>query len=292
MNCPKCGVAQEGEREECSSCGIIFARWREAQDRAFLDHKTAQNIVVPEVEPGLPRWVIGVGLLVVVLFGVTWTVRRREARASVNLAAEGKAKLNEINRAATKQRLLLEDEATRARRMKMMTDGDKVATATRPSGFSEEDATRLLHDCSGFETPVGVKLPKNYSSDFSSTTDDRYPALADAHKSGLLETSRDGSLVTNTLGIRAAGMRVAESDTEFEFDLGWRQVQSILELTGTADSAEAEFRWAYQNRSVAEMLLPATDYGGTASFLLKDGQWRVLRASARGGGRTVDLCKD
>lgn len=291
MDCPKCGVAQDGERQDCSSCGIIFARWREAQDRAFLDRRTAQGIVVPEVESGLPRWMVGVAVVVVVALGMMWTVRRRDARANVDLAAQGKAQLNEINKVATKQRLVLQEEAARARRMKSLADSDRTATASRPIGFSEEDATSLLHDCVGFETPGTVKLPKVFSSTYLGQASERYPALEEARKSEMVVARETGPTVTFTLGITAAGMPVTETATEFEFDLGWRQVKQIVELTGTADSAEAEFQWMYQQQTAAEILLRGTTFTGYATFLLKDGAWRVTGARTTGGD-PVKLCDE
>src|SRR5581483_6664885 len=36
MQCPKCGAEHDGSREECASCGIIFARWQAREPRKTM----------------------------------------------------------------------------------------------------------------------------------------------------------------------------------------------------------------------------------------------------------------
>ena len=100
MECPKCGAAQASDCEECVSCGVLFTRWREAQERtALAAARQSEQPPVAEATSMSPVVVIAI-VITVLIAGTGWTVSRRSQRAEnkAQLRADLNTKLEEINR--------------------------------------------------------------------------------------------------------------------------------------------------------------------------------------------------
>ncbi|MGZ8709909.1 MAG: hypothetical protein ACXW28_06770 [Thermoanaerobaculia bacterium] len=292
MDCPKCGASQDDGREDCISCGIVFRRFREAQERAMLARRSTQDIPLESSSgQGLTasRAVLFLVVFLLLVFGGLWTKSRRDARANRDLRKEGMSMLDDINRKAVKERQRLEEEAERANKIAAaMSEIPKPVK--RPIGMDEADATRLIEQCSGFRERASIKFPRVYQEglDYSGT----YPRLAEALRLRIVEKSADGT-ATLWPGPGVGGIEILNQGDEYEIDLGFRRVQEITALSGGVDRANADFRWMWQGRVAAETLLTDDTYTGIAELVKNEGSWRVLHATAytQGGGVTA-LCKE
>lgn len=289
MDCPKCGVEQDDGREECLSCGIVFARWYAAQHRRIA--QTSVPVESPAAGVAVSRGVIFIAVFVLIIFGALWTKSRRDARANRDLRKEGMAMLNDINKKGNKERQRLEAENERARKMAAaMTERPRQARP-RPIGFEEADAMRLLEQCAAFTERSSIRFPRVYHE--GAEYSEAYPSLGRALELRIVEKmNRDGQ-VTLWPGPGVGGLVVLNQGDEYHIDLGMRRVQEITELSGDVDRAEARFRWMWQGRVAAETLLSTSDtYGGVAEFLRQGGVWRVTGATLRQeDGTGVSACR-
>ena len=288
MDCPKCGIAQDDGREDCVSCGIVFERFREAQERALLRRIPQVNVPMPSASEGIgvSRWIIFAALLLVAIFGVFWTKSRREARANRDLRKEGMERLNEINRKGNIERERLHKEQESARKMAAaMTEAPKPER--RPVGLDEAGAKKLIEQCFAFQERTSIKLPKVHGGNYSES----YPVFAAALELRVVErTGNDPKLWP---GPGAGGLNMMDRGEEYEIPLGLRRVQEITQLTGDIDHAEARFRWGYEGRVAAELLLRGEAYTGTAAFINNGGAWRVQWGTAwQQDGDSVQMCKE
>lgn len=292
MDCPKCGVTQDDGREDCISCGIVFARFREAQERSQL-RRVTQNVSIPD-SPGegiaVSRWILFAVLFFVVVFGALWTKSRRDARANRDLRKEGMAQLNEINQKGLKERERLEKEQEDARRMAAaMTETPKPMQ--RPVGLDESAAKSLIEQCDGFTERTTLKLPMYYGTNSDSAYSESYPVLTAALAKRVVE--RTGNEPKLWPGPGAGGMNMMDRGQEYEIPLGLRRVREITSLVGGIDHAEAKFRWMYEGRIAAEMLLSGETYTGVAVFINNGGSWRVQAGTVwRQDGDAVTVCRE
>src|SRR5687768_14104544 len=104
MECPKCAAVQADGSVECTACGVVFARYFEAQERAMLTR--SQPLVVEEETTTIPRSAIIVAVIVVLAFGLFWTAKRRDSRE--NAKDEATAMLDDINMKGIKARQQLQ----------------------------------------------------------------------------------------------------------------------------------------------------------------------------------------
>jgi hypothetical protein len=291
VDCPKCGIAQDDGREDCVSCGIVFARFREAQERAQL--RAAQSDVPFQASPtegiAVSRWIIFAVLLLAVVFGALWTKSRRDARANRDLRKEGMAQLNEINKEGMAERERLEKDRESAREMAgAMTETQKPAR--RPVGLDETAATRLIEQCFGFQEQATIKLPKSYTGYVSSYAES-YPSFEVALERRVVE--RVGDAPKLWPGPGSGGLNMMDRGEAYEIPLGKRRVREVTSLVGGIDHAEAHFRWMYEGRIAAELLLKGDTYTGVAVFINNGGAWRINGGTVwRQDGDAVRVCKD
>jgi hypothetical protein len=283
VECPKCAAVQADDRIECSSCGVVFARYRDAQERAFLTRRTLpQNAEVSaERDTIVPRSLVIVAVVLVLAFGVIWTAGRRTARAKFDADAAASAMLDDINQKGVKSRQRLQAEADRARAMRNSAQvSTPAAPAMRPIGLSEELAAQIMNQCSGFNTEEQVLLPKAYSDYSRHNIDETYPAFAVARNDKIVEVHTEPGIYKVTVPDTAHfRMTIKEDENHYIVPLGRRRITAIRELTGTADNATARFEFGFEQRVAGEILVrPYTDFHGQARFLKKDGAWRVLQA--------------
>jgi hypothetical protein len=297
VDCPKCGMSQDDGREECASCGIIFDRWQRAQDEAELRRRAAESVPLEIEEEGLrvSKWIIAIVLAFIFIFGTIWTVRRREARAKVDLAAIGKAHINKLNNDGLKMRQRLQDEAQRAQQMRYDQEqatpvqGNTRIAAPRQFSLKEEDVMSALFPCSDFLESRSILLPKEYNSDDRDTVFETYPELFNAQRSRLLFTTTEGSMVRHSVGV-TGGIMILERDDHFEVLLGAKRVQAVKEMTGDADRVHATFTWSYDQRVAAEVLLGIREEKGEAQFLRQNGVWRMTHATISDGKVSRPVC--
>jgi hypothetical protein len=295
MNCPRCGSEQEAAAQECAGCGVVFAKLQEAQDRAQLRLTQSSRQALPDLaddSPGIPRGLV-IGLLIVVIFfGAIWTIRRREARASRDLGAEGKAMLNEINARQNEVQRQLNQERDRLARMDMQQRAIDQPAPSRPDGLDETQAKHLLEQCIWFQSSEILKLPKSYQEGSRLVHQD-FPALHAATVSGVVTIANAGGSTTVSLAPDArARMRITETADGFEIYLGRRRVAEIESLTGSGGRAQAVFQHTYDERVAAETLLPSEVAStGRVSFILKSGVWQVEQAYLTQGSAARDLCR-
>lgn len=284
MDCPKCGFAQDDGREDCISCGIVFARFREAQERAQMS--IAQNnvpIASPSEGIAVSRWIVVAFLLFVIVVGALWTKSRRDARANRDLRKEGMAQLNEINQKSLKERERLEKEQQGAQELAAAM-AETPKPVQRPVDLDESGAQKLIEQCFGFQERKSIMLPKSIPN---------YPdgVLSVALEKRVLE--RTGNESRLWPGPGAGGMAMMDKGEEYEIVLGLRRVREITLLVGGVDHATANFRWMYEGRVAAEMLLKGETYSGVAIFIHKGGAWHVDGATVWSqDGDATRVCKD
>jgi hypothetical protein len=301
VECPKCAAVQPDNGVECTACGVVFARFREAQERAFLSRNTSsQQMATPpvELERTIPKGAVIVALLVFLVFGIVWTARRRDTRVNANEAAT--AMLDEINQKGLKQRqrLAAEGGERSAAAQRAGSWEAPVAKGTPPVGFTEADAAAVLNQCAGFNTSEQVLLPKFIGDYTGNSSDELYPALPIAKRDKLVEVKPDpanGRWVVTIPDTAHFRMTIKEDANHHIIPLGRRRVTSVTNLTGTADSAEAKFEFGYEQRVAAELLVqPYTTFTGHATFVKKDGAWKALHATTFNQEyretRTTKLC--
>jgi len=291
VDCPKCGVAQDDGRVDCISCGIVFARFREAQERAQSRRVTQNNVAIsPSEGIAVSRWIIFGFVLFLIVFGALWTRSRRNARANRDLRKEGMAQLNEINQKGMKERERLQKEQESAQNMAAAM-AETPKPVRRPVGLDESGAKNLIEQCFGFTERATIKLPTSYGAYSVSAYEETYPALAAAFEKRVVErTGNDPKLWP---GPGAGGLNMMDHGQEYEIPLGMRRVQEITLLVGGIDHAEAKFRWMYEGRVAAEMLLTGETYTGVAVFINNGGAWRVQAGTVwRQDGDAVTVCKD
>jgi hypothetical protein len=86
MKCPSCGAASDGDAApECPACGLIFAKWRERQEKEKREALEAvQSLeIAPKALPKNP-WVgrgIAIAVVLVWIAGLSFLVSRRSRRA-------------------------------------------------------------------------------------------------------------------------------------------------------------------------------------------------------------------
>lgn len=298
MQCPKCGVEQSAGGAECVSCGVVFARFREAQERATLARKSvSQPIpVADETTTAVPRTLVIAALVIFIGFGILWTAKRRQARAKFDAASAGSAMLDEINNRGLKERQRLENEAQRVRAMRE-TGGfpaTSPAAPKRPPGFGEREAKLALEKCTGFTQSQTARIPKTYPQFSRDYYLGEYPALAAAEQEKVVHVEAvDGVHRLSIDSYTHSRMNISETDDHYIFDLGRRRVLTIHDLTGSADEASVRFIYTYGNRTNAETLLTSTEtFSGTAFFVRQGGEWRATRASAmKKDGTSIDVCR-
>ncbi|HEX2834015.1 MAG TPA: hypothetical protein VHW00_13470 [Thermoanaerobaculia bacterium] len=287
MDCPKCGAQQAEEREECASCGIVFDRWRRAQDEAELRRRNAQNAPLPVIEQGIPVpwWLIAVAVAAICVVGTMWTIRRREERAKIDYKALGKAQINQINKDGMKVRQRLSDEMERAERLRYEEEQRRsselqyeASTAPRQFSLTEGEVMTALFPCAELREQRIIRLPKEYNADYRSSTFESYPELLAAQRSRLLITSVENGIVRHTIGV-TGGIIISDVGDHFEVPLGQKRIDGVKDMTGDADRVTATFNWNYDQRVSAEVLLGVRSPTGKADFLRQNGVWRMTHAT-------------
>jgi hypothetical protein len=263
MNCPKCGAVQDAAREDCSSCGIIFARWQPRRER------TAPGFTPAPVEPqqtssGVPPSVVIAVAVVILIFGLVWTSHNRAAREK----SKGDDILNQINVEGLKKREQLQQEAAAARRAEARTAHATLlsgeAHPSYPPDLDETAVRKIIEGCSYFQDRVTVEIPKQFQVNLYGSLLDRYPSLPAAAFEHLIEfdppfdiehasrrlsnPAQPGETIKiNLAPFTHRKIDVTDTADAYQFVLGRRRVDTITSISKTSDSTVGiGFNWKYE----------------------------------------------
>jgi len=311
MQCPKCGADQPDDREECVSCGIVFSRWRSAEQRRVEMPPPRVESAPPPRSEGLPVWMVVAGVVFFVLFGIVWTAKRHAARANADPAAELTHQLDEINQAGMERRKQLATErenalraerADEARQAPVATSGDTV-----PSDLDLDAVKNQLLLCSFFKDEIEEGLPKSFDEGFYGLMIERYPIFSAAARDQLivfappLQTpvstwSRSATGRVITVLFTAAGNKLLPKDTggsEYSTNLGHRTFDHFgpVRVFGTK-VVRIPITWTYQ-LPIASALLATEPMSGRADVIRDaSGSWKLTSVSVDDpGGGSKNVCK-
>lgn len=285
MDCPKCGAANADGSEECASCGIIFARWQARPVRTFSGQQ--QPLVEPEKTTTLPPWMVFAALAIVLVVGLVWTGRQRAARAKLNPDDI----LNDINVKGMAQRNRLAQEAAKARAQALAAQMAAAPKTELPDDVNEAAVIALLEQCSFFQQPVTVPVPKEFRSSSYRSVNAIYPALDAATREQLVEINPpvETSSPNDTIHVwltNYAGSKVDVADGgdgTYRFGVGRRRIVSIAPVA-TAPASDKElsisFDWKYE-RPVGLAIAPdGVAHKGWANLQRGAGGWTLTGAWA------------
>jgi len=287
MECPKCGANQDAGREECSACGIVFARW---QPRRPTLSTTPVEPAAPSSSIPVPLIIVGAFILVVV--GLMWTRHHQAARANVNPDDI----LNEINnKGSNLRRQLREEQAAIHRAQARAAMTANAITPKLPADLDEAQIAGLIQSCSYFSDRVTVDIPKKFQVNIYRFTLDRYPALPVAEAEHLIEfdpptfsSSSASRYLPNpaypgdTVNVKVvpyaySKVDVSEGDDVYHFGLGRRRIE-ITRTTPTSESAvNVGFTWGFDNNAGASLAPEREDRNGAAEIQKTASGWSLMR---------------
>jgi len=293
MNCPKCGAAQSAGREDCSACGIVFARW---QPRAPRKPTLSAPVEPEEKTLKIPVPFIIVAFFFVIVGGLIWTKHSKEARAKMNPDDI----LNDINNKGTALRNDLRktvDANVRAQNRAAAEAAAKAAAINSklPDDLDETRIASLIERCSYFEERVTVDIPKKFQVNIFGFTIHDYPAITRAAVDHLIEfdppsfnpsaaarylpnPAQPGETVTVKLTSDAnKKVDVTEDEKVYHFGLGRRRLEITRAGRMTDSTAFANFKWGFDNDGGANLAPEGTQRTGGADLQRGPGGWSVLR---------------
>jgi len=297
LECPKCGAAREPGREECSSCGIIFARW---QGRAPRPTQPQVTPLPAEVAKPLPLWVIVVAATALVVFGALWIRHRRAAPQLTDTDI-----LNEINNRGQQQRDRLKQERNSARAAQMretMARTPRTAaasvTAGYPPGLSESSVRTMIEECGFFQERRSFDIPRRFARNESGSVMNRFPALGAAMRAQLVDFDPplgpppDPATPNDPITVRITPAAYSELEVmdrggdTIQLGTGRRRLDSVWMTSTPSDvRATVAFTWNYEMSAGTKVAGDAADRSGTADFTKTDGGWKLGAANV--GRRAV-----
>jgi len=282
MECPKCGAPQDAGREECSACGIVFARWQSRAPRI-----PALSTPVQPEEPArrIPLPFIIVAVFFVIAGGLIWTRHQKEARARTN----PDAMINDINNKEAALRSQLRDVQSRA----AMTAG---ASNTRlPANLDESRITDLIQQCSYFSERVTVQIPKT----FNGSTFNDFPAISIAAAQHLIEfdppfdpnSPQPGqAIAVKVLSSAYSSVDFSEDASVYHFGLGRRRVEITQAQETSSGIVTVAFRWNFENKEGAALGPERNDRSGGAEIQRTPNGWAAVKIwrNSNNGPASID----
>jgi hypothetical protein len=299
MECPKCGAAQDAGREECSACGVFFARWQPRRPTL-----SSTPVETPAPSGGIPVPLLIVAAFFVVVGGLIWTKHHQAARASVNPDEI----LNEINNKGSDLRRQLREEQVAIHRAQ--TRAAMTAEAIKPQlpdDLDESRITDLIQSCSYFSDRVTADIPKKFQVNIYRIILDRYPALPMAEVEHLIEFDPPGfnssaashslpnpAYPGDTVSVKIvpyaySKVDVSEGDDVYHFGLGRRRIEITRAQPLSESKVFAAFTWGFDNNAGASLSPEKQDRSGSAEVQRTSGGWTLLRVSrnSRGALETI-----
>src|SRR5262245_38284585 len=285
MDCPKCGAVNPDGSQECAACGIIFARWQPRPARTFSGPQQPIPEIPPEKSTTIPVWMVFAALGIVVVFGLVWTARQRAARAKLNPDDI----INNINVKGMKQRQSLAQEAAKARAQALAAQLAAAPKAELPDDVNESAVIAILEQCSFFQQPAAVIVPKEFRSNSSRDVSTLYPGLAAAAREKLVEISPpiESSAPNEIIHVWLtdfANTRVEVTevgDGMYHFGIGRRRITSVTPVAPSSDVVlNVMFDWKYE-RPVGLAIAPdGVAHKGGATLQRSGGGWTLNNAWA------------
>jgi hypothetical protein len=264
MNCPKCGAVNQQGRDECSACGVVFARWRPREPKPPVE------VIPPPREPGTSArsqinfWVAVPVAATVVFFGLLFASSGRRSEPAgagtqtVQAAAGGAPASGE------------------------------ASVSGSADSISDDEIQRLIEECDFFQERLVVRIPKSVSPGTIGLIDD-HGALALAANMGIVELdppfdvsmarrhlpnpANPGGPSEVRLGRNASGVPITDMGSEFQIDLGRRRVESLSGIQRTAGKVGLFYRWTVENPSVLNFAPDQFHRYGGADIRWSGGRW-------------------
>ena len=303
MECPKCGAAQDAGREECSVCGVVFARWQPRAPRK----QTLSTPVEPHDEPPkIPIPFVIVAVFFMIVGGLIWTKHVREARAKGNPDDI----LNDINNKGATLRRQLQESQEAIHRAQSRAAATATAINTQfPADLDESRMIDLIQSCNYFSDRVSVDIPRKFYANVYAITLQNYPAISMAAAQHLIEfdppsfnprtaeglpnPAQPGPEITVKIAPDAyAKVEVSEDADAYHFGLGRRRIEITTVQTTSESTATATFKWGYEKNDGASLAPEKRDRSGGAELQRTANGWTVVRIWRNYfNGSTGMLCK-
>lgn len=280
MVCPKCGTVQADGRQECSKCGIFFARWRpRTQTTTPLPPEPDVNRV--------PVSIVAVIAVVLILLGFAWTKHHRDARTAAPTMDNMLDSINnqQLSKARERQARLTAEAERRAQATSPRLDPSQPIIAP---GLDAGMARGIIEQCSYFNQRIVVALPKSFSASLWQWNTEHYPALAAAISYHLVEVDR-GSTVTVKLTAPAV-LIAPETADEYHLDLGRRRVETVTASEVRDTYVNVTITWSFENPEGASLAPERGERAGTAELVRLGNAWSLRRVSRINRGELVTVC--
>ena len=288
MKCPKCGVEQNATRQECSNCGIVFARYQPNQVRRST--LTQTPVEPPESSRKIPVPFLIVAVFFVIVFGLIWTRHSREQRSK----ASADDLLNDINNkgAALREDLRKSQDARiRAQRRAAMAAAANAPKPELPADLDTERIKNFIDQCRYFSDVVTVDVPKQFHEGIYGLTLDQYPALPIAGIDKLVEFDppfnvsqagkyRDPANAGRLINVKVSSdayskVDVHEDNDVYHFGLGRRRVEITQVVPEPESGVTAIFKWDFDQSGGARLAPERQDRAGAVRLRRTDGVWRI-----------------
>jgi hypothetical protein len=283
MDCPKCGAPNEAAREECVSCGVIFARWQQRKERTPAVPRPAPAPEPPKTA-GLPPWMLVALVIGIALFGALWTARHRAARAQEN----PDDLINAINVKGIEQQHQLQAQEKRSPR--------PVYPAPLPPEL--EGPVRLaLERCTWFTGPITFEVPKQFKRVSYEQMVKNDPMIAGVIRLHFIELKpalydampNDTIDARLTFQVRGA-MQVSEGAGWYRFEVGRHRLDALRATSAPTESRlRLAFDWSFEN-AIADELYGFKGRTGSATLDLNGSAWNVVDASIRTSQAPQQIC--
>lgn len=313
MQCPKCAADQPDGREECVSCGIIFSRWRSAeQRRAEPPAPPRVEIAPPPANEGVPSWMVIAGVVVFAIFGIIWTAKRHAARASSDPAAELTQQLDNINQSGIERRKQIATERENALRAARADEARQAApvmnnsAAVVPSDLDLNAVRNQLQRCSFLSDEITEALPKSFDEGFYGLMVERYPIFEAAERDQLIafvpplqtpvstwSRSATGRVINVVFTASGGKLLPTARGNEYLTNLGHRLFNHFGTVNVLSERfVRVPFTWSYQI-PLASSLLATVPASGYADVVRNgSGAWTLTGAHVdEPGGSSKNVCK-
>lgn len=272
MICPKCGTSQPDGRQECSKCGVVFARMQLKAQRP----RTPPSTPVPsEREPQrMPVPILAVAALLIILAGLIWTKHHRDAKARQPTSDDI---LNQINNEQIAK--------ARERQARAIADAEKQRGPAEPQP-DEQRMRSMIEQCPWFNEHVLATLPKSFSAAVYQWTMEKDPTLAIAVKEHIVELERGPTILVR---LTTPALLASESDDLYHLDLGRRHLGNVTVVQDVPDQyVRVDITWTFEHPGGAALAPEGRERIGGADFQHRQGRWNLQSVwRTKGGGREL-----
>jgi hypothetical protein len=293
MICPKCGAVTEAGREECPVCGIIFARWQPLERKAYPAASPPRNepASAPDerIAASLP---VTVGIILVLLSGTVWTVRRHLRKAE----PAHTDLLDQVSQAHLRA-------ARGTGGAKNLELAQQPVPAELPAGLDEAAIRDIVESCSWFSSGNFVRVPLQFQRSEYKLVTERYPGFLPAQQQHLIELDRPvypaivnygnrADLITVKLTSDAfQKLDVAATWDAYDLGIGRRRVRAITSALAVGRITRVRFQWSYE-KPVGNAIATDADGRGVADLQRFPWGWVAMRVVNNSKGSTMVICKN